>query len=65
MFADEIQGNIYSRYANPNSSDLIAKVCAAEGTEDGIATASGMAAKAKNNKSLEKANNPTKTYEYI
>ncbi|MFN4000065.1 trans-sulfuration enzyme family protein [Algoriphagus sp.] len=44
MFADEIMGNIYSRYANPNSSDLIEKVCAAEGTEDGIATASGMAA---------------------
>jgi O-succinylhomoserine sulfhydrylase len=44
MFADEIEGNIYSRYANPNSSDLIQKVCAAEGTEDGIATASGMAA---------------------
>ncbi|SFO77116.1 O-succinylhomoserine sulfhydrylase [Algoriphagus ornithinivorans] len=43
-FADEIEGNIYSRYANPNSSDLIEKVCAAEGTEDGIATASGMAA---------------------
>jgi|UniRef100_UPI004047D954 O-succinylhomoserine sulfhydrylase len=44
MFADEIQGNIYSRYSNPNSSDLIEKVCRAEGTEDGIATASGMAA---------------------
>lgn len=44
MFADEVPGNIYSRYANPNSSDLIDKVCAAEGTEDGIATASGMAA---------------------
>ncbi len=44
MFAEEIPGNIYSRYANPNSSDLIDKVCAAEGTEDGIATASGMAA---------------------
>lgn len=43
-FADEIDGNIYSRYANPNSSDLIEKVCAAEGTEDGFATASGMAA---------------------
>ena len=43
-FADEIEGNIYSRYANPNSSDLIQKVCAAEGTADGIATASGMAA---------------------
>jgi O-succinylhomoserine sulfhydrylase len=44
MFAEEIQGNIYSRYSNPNSSDLIDKVCRAEGTEDGIATASGMAA---------------------
>jgi O-succinylhomoserine sulfhydrylase len=43
-FADEIEGNIYSRYANPNSSDLIQKVCSAEGTHDGIATASGMAA---------------------
>mgnify|MGYP003125437093 FL=1 len=44
MFADEIEGNIYSRYANPNTSDLIEKVCAAEGTESGITTASGMAA---------------------
>ncbi len=44
MFAEEIPGNIYSRYANPNSSDLIEKICAAEGTESGIATASGMAA---------------------
>jgi O-succinylhomoserine sulfhydrylase len=44
MFAEEIEGNIYSRYSNPNSSDLIQKVCAAEGTEAGIATASGMAA---------------------
>jgi O-succinylhomoserine sulfhydrylase len=44
MFAEEIHGNIYSRYSNPNSSELIDKVCRAEGTEDGIATASGMAA---------------------
>lgn len=43
-FADEVEGNIYSRYSNPNSSDLIQKICAAEGTEEGIATASGMAA---------------------
>lgn len=43
-FADELPGYIYSRYSNPNSSDLIQKVCSAEGTEDGIATASGMAA---------------------
>lgn len=44
MFADEIPGNIYSRYANPNTSDLISKVNAAEGTESGVTTASGMAA---------------------
>ena len=44
IFAEEKEGNIYSRYANPNSSDLIEKICAAEGTEDGITTASGMAA---------------------
>lgn len=44
MFADEIQGNIYSRYSNPNTNELVAKLCAMEGTEDGIATASGMAA---------------------
>lgn len=44
MFAEELEGNIYSRYANPNTSELIDKVCQAEGTEEGIATASGMAA---------------------
>ncbi|WP_154857686.1 trans-sulfuration enzyme family protein [Cyclobacterium xiamenense] len=44
LFADELPGNIYSRYANPNTSDLIEKVCAAEGTESGVTTASGMAA---------------------
>src|SRR5688572_5813552 len=44
MFADEIPGNIYSRYSNPNPNELIDKLCVMEGTEDGIATASGMAA---------------------
>lgn len=44
MFADEIPGNIYSRYSNPNTNELVEKLCAMEGTEDGIATASGMAA---------------------
>ena len=44
LFADEIHGNVYSRYSNPNSEELIRKVCAMEGAEDGIATASGMAA---------------------
>jgi O-succinylhomoserine sulfhydrylase len=44
MFADEIPGNIYSRYSNPNTDEFIHKLCLMEGTEDGIATASGMAA---------------------
>ena len=44
MFADEISGNIYSRYSNPNTNEFIEKLCLLEGTEDGIATASGMAA---------------------
>ena len=44
MFADEISGNIYSRYSNPNTNEFIAKLCLMEGTEDGVATASGMAA---------------------
>jgi len=44
MFADEIQGNIYTRFSNPNNDEFINKLCALEGTEAGIATASGMAA---------------------
>jgi O-succinylhomoserine sulfhydrylase len=44
MFADELAGNIYSRYSNPNTDEFISKLCLLEGTEDGIATASGMAA---------------------
>lgn len=43
-FAGEADGIIYSRYSNPNTDELIHKVCAMEGTEDGFATASGMAA---------------------
>ncbi len=44
LFADEITGNIYTRFSNPNNTELIEKLCYLEGTEDGIATASGMAA---------------------
>jgi O-succinylhomoserine sulfhydrylase len=44
LFADEIPGNIYTRFSNPNSTEFIDKLCLLEGTEDGIATASGMAA---------------------
>ncbi|MEN7546790.1 aminotransferase class I/II-fold pyridoxal phosphate-dependent enzyme [Rapidithrix thailandica] len=44
MFADEISGNIYTRFSNPNNDEFIEKLCALEGTEDGMAMASGMAA---------------------
>lgn len=44
LFAGEEEGQIYSRYSNPNTDELIEKMCLLEGCEDGIATASGMAA---------------------
>jgi O-succinylhomoserine sulfhydrylase len=44
LFADEIPGNIYTRFSNPNNTEFIQKLCLLEGAEDGIATASGMAA---------------------
>jgi O-succinylhomoserine sulfhydrylase len=44
LFASEIEGNIYSRFSNPNNDEFIQKLCLLEGAEDGIATASGMAA---------------------
>ena len=44
MFADEIEGNIYTRFSNPNNNEFIEKLCQMEGLEDGISTASGMAA---------------------
>jgi O-succinylhomoserine sulfhydrylase len=44
LFADEVPGNIYTRFSNPNNNEFIEKLCLLEGTEDGVATASGMAA---------------------
>ena len=44
LFADEVPGNIYTRFSNPNTTEFINKMCLLEGTEDGIATSSGMAA---------------------
>ncbi len=44
LFANEKQGNVYSRYSNPNTSEFIEKMCLLEGAEDGFATATGMAA---------------------
>ncbi len=37
-------GYVYARWDNPNSDELVARLCALEGAEAGIATASGMAA---------------------
>lgn len=44
MFADEIEGNIYSRFSNPNTTEFIDKICLLEEAEAGVAFASGMAA---------------------
>lgn len=44
LFADEVSGNVYSRYTNPNVEEFVRKLCLLEGAEAGIATASGMAA---------------------
>ena len=44
LFANEKEGNVYSRYANPNTTELIDKMAALEGAEAGWVTATGMAA---------------------
>lgn len=43
-FADEKPGLLYSRYSNPNTDELIAKMVFLEGAEAGWATATGMSA---------------------
>lgn len=44
IFAGEIEGNLYSRFSNPNTDEFISKLCQLEQVEAGVATASGMAA---------------------
>jgi O-succinylhomoserine sulfhydrylase len=44
MFSDEVEGNIYSLFSNPNTTELINKMCLLEGAEAGWATATGMSA---------------------
>ncbi len=44
LFAEEKEGNIYSRYSNPNVKELLDKMCALEKAEAGWATSTGMAA---------------------
>jgi O-succinylhomoserine sulfhydrylase len=44
VFANEEEGNIYSRYSNPSVDEFIKKMCLLEGAEAGYATATGMSA---------------------
>ncbi|MFY0654400.1 MAG: O-succinylhomoserine sulfhydrylase [Cyclobacteriaceae bacterium] len=44
LFAEEEEGNIYSRFTNPNTEEFATKMALLEGTEDGFSTATGMSA---------------------
>lgn len=44
LFAGTEEGLVYSRYDNPSVDEFVEKLCTMEGTADGIATATGMAA---------------------
>ena len=44
LFNNEVEGNLYSRFSNPNTDEFVEKMCLLEGCESGVATASGMAA---------------------
>ncbi|HMQ08700.1 MAG TPA: aminotransferase class V-fold PLP-dependent enzyme [Saprospiraceae bacterium] len=43
-FSEEKNGNIYSRFTNPTVQELEVKIASLEGGQEGLATASGMAA---------------------
>jgi O-succinylhomoserine sulfhydrylase len=44
LFDETEQGNLYSRFSNPTVQEFVDRVCVLEGYEDGVATATGMAA---------------------
>ena len=44
LFSGDADGNLYSRFSNPNTSEFITKLALMEGYKHGVATASGMAA---------------------
>lgn len=44
LFADEIEGSVYSRLSNPTIDEFVAKMISLENSEAGYAFASGMAA---------------------
>jgi len=43
LFSGDLEGNLYSRFSNPNTDEFVEKLKLLEGTEDGVATATGMA----------------------
>jgi O-succinylhomoserine sulfhydrylase len=44
VYGGEQPGYVYTRWENPNSDELVARLCLLEGAEAGLAVASGMAA---------------------
>jgi O-succinylhomoserine sulfhydrylase len=44
LFAREVEGNVYSRYTNPNTDEFVDRMCLLEEAEAGVSLASGMAA---------------------
>ena len=44
LFANETNGNVYSRYSNPNTDEFVAKMCLLEDAEAGVSISSGMSA---------------------
>lgn len=44
IFDETEEGNLYSRFSNPSVQEFVDKICMLENCEDGIATATGMAA---------------------
>jgi len=44
IFSGKEDGLVYSRFGDPNSDEFVTKLCALEGCDDGLATATGMAA---------------------
>jgi O-succinylhomoserine sulfhydrylase len=44
LFDETESGNLYSRFSNPTVQEFVDKVCLLEDCEDGVATATGMAA---------------------
>ncbi|PWJ59182.1 O-succinylhomoserine sulfhydrylase [Dyadobacter jejuensis] len=44
LFDETEQGNLYSRFSNPSVQEFVDKVCMMEECEEGVATATGMAA---------------------